>query len=56
VARHSKFERERRTAETERVNVLYRRTDGDFGLIEPIIGGEYTAGQGRPGSGSNGRN
>jgi putative sigma-54 modulation protein len=29
-------------AETERVNVLYRRKDGDFGLIEPIVGGDYT--------------
>lgn len=42
-------------AETERVNVLYRRTDGDYGVIEPIIGGEYTAGQGRPRSRANGR-
>ena len=30
-------------AENERVNVLYRRRDGDFGLIEPIVAGEYTA-------------
>jgi putative sigma-54 modulation protein len=29
-------------AETERVAVLYRRRDGDYGLIEPSIGGEYT--------------
>jgi putative sigma-54 modulation protein len=29
-------------AETERVGVLYRRDDGDYGLIEPAIGGEYT--------------
>jgi putative sigma-54 modulation protein len=29
-------------AETERLNVLYRRTGGDLGLIEPIIAGEYT--------------
>jgi hypothetical protein len=42
-------------AETERVNVLYRRTDGHYGLIEPIIAGEYTAGQGRKRSRSNGR-
>jgi putative sigma-54 modulation protein len=30
-------------AENERVNVLYRRRDGDFGLIEPIVAGEYTS-------------
>jgi putative sigma-54 modulation protein len=29
-------------AETERIAVLYRRKDGDFGLIEPAVGGEYT--------------
>ncbi len=28
-------------AETERLNVLYRRADGDFGIIEPIVGGDY---------------
>jgi putative sigma-54 modulation protein len=28
-------------AETEHVAVLYKRRDGDFGLIEPIVGGEY---------------
>lgn len=38
-------------AETEKVAVLYRRDDGDYGLIEPIIGGEYTKGRG----GANGR-
>ena len=32
-------------AETERVNVLYRRRDGDFGLIEPVVAGEYTPGK-----------
>jgi putative sigma-54 modulation protein len=31
-------------AENERVCVLYRRKAGDYGLIEPMIGGEYTAG------------
>jgi putative sigma-54 modulation protein len=30
-------------AENEHVNVLYRRRDGDFGLIEPIVAGEYTS-------------
>ena len=34
-------------AETERLNVLYRRTDGDLGLIEPLVAGEYTPGDGR---------
>jgi putative sigma-54 modulation protein len=29
-------------AETERVAILYARDDGDFGLIEPIVGGGYT--------------
>jgi putative sigma-54 modulation protein len=29
-------------AENERPSVLYRRKDGNFGLIEPVIGGEYT--------------
>jgi putative sigma-54 modulation protein len=43
-------------AETEHVAVLYRRDDGDYGVIEPIIGGEYTAGlKPRHGSAVNGR-
>jgi ribosome hibernation promoting factor len=29
-------------AENERLGVLYRRHDGRFGLIEPVIGGGYT--------------
>jgi len=29
-------------AENERVSVLYRRRNGDYGLIEPTIGGAYT--------------
>jgi putative sigma-54 modulation protein len=33
-------------AENERLNLLYRRRDGDFGLIEPIIAGSYTPGRG----------
>jgi putative sigma-54 modulation protein len=28
-------------AENERVAVLYRRRDGDYGVIEPMVGGEY---------------
>jgi putative sigma-54 modulation protein len=31
-------------AEDERVAILYRRADGDYGLIEPMIGGAYTKG------------
>ena len=38
-------------AETERVAILYRRNDGDLGVIEPIVGGEYTLGHDK----SNGR-
>lgn len=33
-------------AETERVAILYVRKDGHYGLIEPIVGGEYTKGKG----------
>jgi putative sigma-54 modulation protein len=29
-------------AETEHVAVLYRRRDGDYGLIEPTMGGGYS--------------
>jgi putative sigma-54 modulation protein len=35
------------SAETEQVAILYRRDDGDFGVIEPVIGGNYTKGRGR---------
>ena len=35
-------------AEDERVAILYRRRDGDYGLIEPMMGGAYTKG-GPPG-------
>jgi putative sigma-54 modulation protein len=31
-------------AETERIAILYRRGDGDYGLIEPVVGGAYTKG------------
>ena len=31
-------------AENERVAILYRRREGDYGLIEPVIGGGYTKG------------
>jgi len=33
-------------AENERLNLLYRRQDGDFGLIEPVVAGTYTPGRG----------
>jgi putative sigma-54 modulation protein len=36
-------------AESERLCVLYRRRAGDFGLIEPILGGQYTPGRDRDG-------
>lgn len=29
-------------AENERLAVLYRRRDGDYGVIEPALGGEYS--------------
>lgn len=35
-------------AEDERVAILYRRGRGGYGLIEPVVGGEYTKG-GPPG-------
>jgi putative sigma-54 modulation protein len=38
------------SAETERVAILYKRDDGDLGLIEPVVGGDYT--KGRHGSGT----
>ena len=31
-------------AENEKVAILYRRRDGDYGLIEPMVGGGYTQG------------
>lgn len=31
-------------AETERIAILYRRREGDYGLIEPVLGGDYTTG------------
>lgn len=37
-------------AENERVAILYRRREGGYGLIEPVLGGGYTKGgpPGRP--------
>jgi putative sigma-54 modulation protein len=35
-------------AETEKLCVLYKRTSGGYGLIEPVIGGLYTPGQYAP--------
>jgi putative sigma-54 modulation protein len=32
-------------AENEKLSVLYRRHAGDYGLIEPVIGGEYMPGR-----------
>jgi putative sigma-54 modulation protein len=29
-------------AETERISILYRRADGDYGVIEPVVGGAYS--------------
>jgi putative sigma-54 modulation protein len=34
-------------AENERLAVLYRRVDGHYGLIEPVLGGDYTTGRTR---------
>lgn len=34
------------SAETEQVAIVYRRDDGDYGVIEPAIGGAYTKGRG----------
>ena len=42
-------------AENERINILYRRRDGDLGLIEPIVGGEYTVGKSKQGPPTNGQ-
>ncbi len=33
-------------AEDEKLCVLYKRDDGQYGLIEPVLGGEYTPGKG----------
>ncbi|MFN8622018.1 MAG: ribosome-associated translation inhibitor RaiA [Chloroflexota bacterium] len=35
-------------AETEHLAVLYKRNDGDYGLIEPTVGGSYAFGQVEP--------
>lgn len=29
-------------AETERISILYRRAGGDYGVIEPVVGGGYS--------------
>jgi putative sigma-54 modulation protein len=41
-------------AENERIGILYRRQAGDYGLIEPMLGGDYTKGgpPGRSGDGT----
>ena len=33
------------SGETEQVAIVYRRDDGDYGVIEPAIGGAYTKGR-----------
>ena len=33
-------------AENEHINILYKRRDGDLGLIEPVLDGRYTGGVG----------
>ncbi len=38
-------------AESERLNVLYLRQDGDYGLIEPMVVGEYMPGHGTKAAG-----
>ncbi len=38
--------------------ILYKRDDGDFGLIEPVVGGDYTKrgnSSGTPARASSGR-
>jgi putative sigma-54 modulation protein len=30
-------------AESERLAVIYKRRDGNYGLIEPVVGGQYTS-------------
>jgi len=40
------------SAETEQVAILYKRDDGDYGVIEPVIGGNYTKGKGHRNGGS----
>jgi len=39
-------------AENERVSILYRRREGDYGLIEPVVAGGYTKGGPIRGSGT----
>src|SRR6185369_4049810 len=41
-------------AETERVAILYRRRDGAFGVIEPVVGEDYTTGGATGSSGASG--
>ena len=41
-------------AGTQRVAILYRRRDGDFGVIEPVVGEDYTTGGAAGSSGVSG--
>ena len=34
-----------RDADTSRLGVIYKRNDGNYGLIEPVVGGDYTTGR-----------
>lgn len=36
-------------AENEQVAVIYKRKDGNYGLIEPVVGGSYSPKKGRKG-------
>jgi putative sigma-54 modulation protein len=45
-------------AETERISILYRRASGDYGVIEPVVGGGYSpadGARGKPADGARGK-
>lgn len=39
------------SAETEQVAIVYRRDDGDYGVIEPVVARAYSKGSGRSNAG-----